>query len=158
MMFSLINGFKSLLKVIAAASLICMALITGADVVMRGVFNSPLVGVEEIVSVLAVITTGFGLAYTHSQRSNIGVEFFISRLSGKSRARVRCVTGIAGTVLFALIAWRLVLYGQSMAKVGHVSMTLGLSTPLIIYSLALGFGCLTLVQLKDVLSFFAGGK
>ncbi|WP_027177494.1 TRAP transporter small permease [Maridesulfovibrio bastinii] len=153
-MFYLIRGLENLLKVIAAAALIGMALVTGADVVMRGVFNSPLIGVEEIVAVLAVLATGFGLAYTHSQRSNIGVEFLISRLKKRTRARIRCLTDLAGVALFALITWRLVLYGMSMAKVGHVSMTLELPTPLIIYSLAAGFGCLTLVQFKDFLSFF----
>lgn len=157
-MFSIIGRLESLLKVIAAGSLLCMALLTGADVFMRGVFNSPLIGVEEVVTVFAVLTTGLALAYTHSQRSNIGVEFFVSRLGKKLRARVRCGTDLVGTLLFAVITWRMVLYGISMAKVGHVSMTLELPTPLIIYSLALGFGCLALVQFKDFLEFFMEDK
>lgn len=157
-MFSFIGRLESLLRGVAACSLVAMALLTGADVFMRGVFNSPLIGVEEVVALLAVLTTGLALAYTHSQRSNIGVEFLVSRLSRKTRARLHCLTDLASAVLFAVVTWRMVLYGNSMAKVGHVSMTLELPTHMIIYTLAVGFACLALVQLKDFMAFFAGGR
>lgn len=135
-----------------------MALLTGADIISRGAFGSPIFGVEEMIAVLAVLTTGLALAYTHSQKSNIGVEFLVSKFKRKTRHNIRCATNTISAILFAVVAWRLVLYGQNLKAVDQVTMTLALPTYLIIYALAFGFACFTLTLIKEVAEHFLGDK
>ncbi len=155
---NLINKLEAVLKNIAAFCLISMALLTGADIISRGACGSPIFGVEEIIAVLAVLTTGLALGYTHSQKSNIGVEFLVSKFKRRTRRNINCATNIISAVLFAVVAWRLVLYGQSLKEAGEVTMTLALPTYMIIYALAFGFGCFTLTLLKEIAEHLLGDK
>lgn len=157
---SKISGFvdklETVLKNMAAVCLISMALLTGADIISRGVFGSPIFGVEEIVTILAVLTTGLALSYAQSQKANIGVEFLMGKLGKRTRRNVQCITNIASAILFGVVTWRLYLYGCSMRDSGEVSMTLELPTDMVIFALAFGFGCFTLTLLKEIFMHFMG--
>ena len=71
----LLARLESALKTVAAAAMGGMALVTGADVLCRGLFNTPILGSEDVVSALAVVAVGFALMHTHADEGNIGVEF-----------------------------------------------------------------------------------
>jgi len=123
---------------VAAACLMAMAVLTGVDVVGRAGFNTPLFGTEEMVALLGVMVIGLALPYTHSQGSHIGVEIVVSRLPRRIRRRLSLVTGTLSTVLFAVVAWRMAVYGWTRQQSGVVSMNLELPEHLVVYALA---GC-----------------
>ncbi|WP_319758990.1 TRAP transporter small permease [Maridesulfovibrio sp.] len=151
-----VEKFEALLKNAAAVCLIGMAILTGADIISRGILGAPIFGVEDIVAVLAVLTTGLSLSYAESQKANIGVEFLYSKMSLRTRRVVKIITTSASALLFGLVTWRLYLYGCSMHEAGEVSMTLELPTDKIIFALAFGFGCFTLTLLKELIQIFTG--
>lgn len=154
--FSFINKFEALLKNTAAVCLIGMALLTGADILSRGMLNTPIFGVEDIVAVLAVLTTGLALGYAQSQKANIGVEFLYSKMNASTRRRVKIMTTSVSVALFGLVTWRLYLYACSMREAEEVSMTLELPTDIVIFALTFGFGCFTLTLLKELIMLFKG--
>ncbi|MFW5721994.1 MAG: TRAP transporter small permease [Desulfohalobiaceae bacterium] len=145
------------MKVVAAACLMGMALVTGADVVGRAALDIPLFGSEEIVSILAVLVVGFSLPYAHSQGSHIGVEVVFQRLGRRSRRVVRLITGLASSGLFAVVAWQMVRLGTSMRASGLVSMNLALPSYWVVYALAFGFSVFSLWLLFDALHVLRGG-
>lgn len=149
---------ETVLKNVAAVCLIGMALLTGADIISRSVLDTPIFGVEEIVTVLAVLTTGLALSYAQSQKSNIGVEFIYTKLSQRTRRVVKIFTTSTSAVLFGLVTWRLYLYACTMREAEEVSMTLELPTDMIIFALTFGFGCFTLTLLKELIMLFAGDE
>ncbi|WP_419780277.1 TRAP transporter small permease [Maridesulfovibrio sp.] len=155
---SLVDKFEALLKNIAAICLIGMALLTGADIISRGVLDTPIFGVEDIIAVLAVLTTGLALGYAENQKANIGVEFLYSKFSARTRHRVKAVTTSMSIALFSMVTWRLYLYGCSMREAEEVSMTLELPTDMVIFALAFGFGCFTLTLLKELILLLTGEK
>lgn len=146
------------MRVIAACCLFGMALLTGSDVAMRGVFNTPIFGCEEIVSILGVIAVGFALPYTHYQKSHIGVEILVRKLSKKTRNAVKLVTNFVTLILVGLVTWRMYLYAQTLGKSGEVSMNLELPEYYVVYVLAFGFLVYTLCLLRDVVKFFKGSE
>lgn len=150
----ILDGLEWAMKVVAAACLIGMALVTGWDVVGDAVFNTPLYGAEEIVSILAVLAVGFSLPYAHSQQSHIGVEIFTNRLSSRTQARIKLVTDFAGCLLFAVVAWQMFRYGASMQRSGKVSMNLELPTYYVVHTLAIGFSVFSLCLMRSVFRFF----
>lgn len=148
----ILGRIESVMKVIAAICLVSMALITGVDVLGRGVFNTPLFGTEEIVTILAVLVVGFSLPYAHSQGSHIGVEVFYSKLGTTSRRVLTFCTNLASGTLFGVVAWRMWLYGQSLERSGEVSMNLELPTYHVVYVLAFCFLVFSLCLLRGALN------
>ncbi|WP_237559945.1 TRAP transporter small permease [Desulfohalovibrio reitneri] len=129
---------------LAAACLAGMAVVTGVDVVGRGLFNAPLYGSEEIVSILAVAVVGLSLPYAHRKGSHIGVEVVYRRLPRGARLGLTAATSLAACVFFAVVAWRMALYGAAMQRVGTLTMNLGLPVHLVQYGLAACFAVFSL--------------
>ena len=149
---------EKIMRVIAACCLFGMALLTGADVAMRGAFNTPIFGCEEIVSILGVIAVGFALPYAHFQKSHIGVEILVRRFSKETRDKIKLVTNSVTLALVALIAWRMFLYAKTIGASGEVSMNLELPEYYVIYVLAFGFSVYSICLLMDVINFFKGSE
>ncbi|MFH1915032.1 MAG: TRAP transporter small permease [Pseudomonadota bacterium] len=144
------------MRAIAAICLFSMALLTGTDVLMRGVWNTPIFGCEEIVSILGIVVVGFALPYAHQQKSHIGVEIFVRRLPRRTRRAVKLITTTATLTLVSLVAWRMYLYARTQSQSGEVSMNLELPDYLIIYVLAFGFLVYALFLARDIARLLKG--
>lgn len=149
---------EKVMRIIAAICLGGMALMTGADVFLRGAFNTPIFGCEEIVSILGVIAVGFALPYTHYQKSHIGVEILVRRLSQRTRNIVKLVTNTATLALVSIIAWRMYLYADTLRESGEVSMNLELPEYMVVYVLSFGFLVYSICLIADIVKFFKGSK
>lgn len=145
---------ERIMRIIAAACLAGMAAMTGADVFLRGAFNTPIFGCEEIVAILGVVAVGFALPYAHYQKSHIGVEILVRRLPRRAREVLGLLTNLATLLLVGIITWRMFLYAGSLAESGEVSMNLELPEYYVVYVLSLGFFVYALCLLADVLKFF----
>ncbi len=154
----LLHRMEGRMRIVAACCLFGMALLTGADVAMRGFFNTPIFGCEEIVSILGVIAVAFALPYTHFQKSHIGVEILVRRFAKKTRDRIKLVTNTATFILVALVSWRMFLYAQTLGASGEVSMNLELPEYYVVYVLAVGFSVYAVCLFMDVIKFFKGSE
>lgn len=153
---SILDRIEKIMRNIAATCLMAMACVTGADVLMRGLFNSPIFGSEEIVGIFGIVVVGFALPYTHYQKSHIGVEILVRKLSKRTRRAVSLLTTSATLALIAIITWRMFLYASSQAETGEVSMNLELPEYMVIYVLAFGFMVYTVCLIVDIIKFFQG--
>jgi len=142
------------MRVIAATCLAGMAAMTGADVFLRGAFNTPVFGCEEIVSILGVIAVGFALPYTHYQKSHIGVEILVRRFSRRTRNAFKLATRTATLALIGIITWRMYVYAGSLAESGEVSMNLELPEYLVVYALSFGFLVYSICLVVDIATLF----
>ncbi|WFS61909.1 TRAP transporter small permease [Pseudodesulfovibrio thermohalotolerans] len=145
---------EKIMRVIAAACLVGMAAMTGMDVFLRGAFNTPIFGCEEIVAILGVIAVGFALPYAHYQKSHIGVEILVRRLPKRARDIFELLTNLATLFLMAIVTWRMFLYAGTLAKSGEVSMNLELPEYYVVYVLSFGFFVYALCLLADIVKFF----
>lgn len=154
--FTLLARLETVMKVLAACCLMGMALLTGADVFGRGVFNTPIFGSEEIVTILATLAVGFSLPYAHSQRVHIGVEILVRRLSRAKRVAIGLLTNLTAAGLFALVCWRMVDYAGTLKRAGTVSMNLELPEYCVVYALGFGFLVFALNIAGDLIRAFGG--
>jgi len=120
------------MKIIGAACLVGMTLLTCADVVGRA-FGSPIFGSVEIVGFMATLAVVMALPYTHQVNGHIGVELVVRWLPEKTQTIIDICTGIVSLLLFALVTWRMVVYAHTMQKSGEVSMNLELPEHIVIY-------------------------
>lgn len=147
---------ERIMRIIAAACLACMAAMTGADVFLRGAFNTPIFGCEEIVAILGVVAVGFALPYTHYQKSHIGVEILVRRLPQRTRNVLKVLTDTATLGLVGIITWRMFVYAGTLRDSGEVSMNLELPEYMVVYVLSFGFCVYAVCLAVDIIKFFKG--
>ena len=138
---------------IAVFCLLGMTAITGIDIIGR-YFNHPIFGSEELVSILAVLGLAFILPLSHRERSHIRVEI-VFRLLPKIWQKILRIFGCClSIILFAAIAWRMVLYAMAKQKSGVVTMNLEIPETGFILILAVCFLVVTCMMAFDLIQYF----
>ena len=154
-MFWKIHQFISdKMKVVGAACLFGMALLTAFDVIGR-LFKHPIFGSVELVTYLAVFVVAMALPFTHENSGHIGVELFVLKLSKKARAVIDIITGTAGLLLFGLVSWRMFDYAGKLQESGEVSMNLQFPEYAIVFIVALSCVIFCLSIFKIILENIA---
>lgn len=104
-LIDMIETIGQWLKYIAAALLIGVAVLITIDVVLRGLFNKPIIGVAEIVANGIVIIAYLQLSYTVGISAMLRSELLVSRLKSRAKMFFEACTGFLGILFFGLIAW-----------------------------------------------------
>ena len=96
---------NKILIVVAAIGLVLIAVIIGSDVFGRGLFNTSIIGVAEVVANTLVIIAFLQLPYTVHVGGMLRSEL-IDMLAPRPIARLlRLVGYLLGALFFGLIAW-----------------------------------------------------
>lgn len=140
-------------KKTGGTALVGMMLVTVFDVATRAA-GTPIFGMVEIVSLLAVIVLACAMPMTHVENGHVGVGLLVNRWKPRNQTIMDIINGLVSTALFAVVSWQMFLYGNTMKKSGEVSMSLQLPTYLLIYVVALAFGVLALVILVGTINSF----
>lgn len=141
------------LKMIGAASLFGMAVLTCADVIGR-MFKHPIFGSIELVSFMGVLTVAMALPITQLTKGHIGVELFVDKLPRKGRLFIELCTEFVSLALFIIITWRMFLFGSKLKASGEVSMNLHLPEYAIVFVLAITCIVLCLVLVLSIVTTF----
>lgn len=96
---------NQVLKYVAAALLLFVAILITFDVVMRFIFNKPVVGIAEIVANGIVIIAFLQLSYAVHIGGMLRSELLVNRLGPRGRAGLEAMVSLLGALLFGLIAW-----------------------------------------------------
>ncbi len=99
--------------------LIPMMLMTTADVISRGLFNRPLVGVYELSSYLLAGFVLLGIAYTYQVGGHVRIDLLISRLP-KSLANIfDIITTLLSIFIVTILIWQGWVLGISETAVSE---------------------------------------
>jgi len=148
--WKIIQWILDKMKIIGAACLVGMMLLTCVDVVGRA-FGYPIFGSVEIVGYMAILSVVMAMPYTHQVQGHIGVEIIVRLFSEKTQTIIDVCTGIISLILFAVVTWRMAVYAKTMEESGEVSMNLELPEHLVIYVTAFCLLTFTLVILRDII-------
>jgi len=151
------NGFWKIvrvisdkMKVIGAACLVIMTLLTCVDVVGR-LLRHPVFGSVEIMSFLGTFAVAMALPLTHELKGHIGVEIVVTKLSRRVRAFIDLCTALVSLGLFSLVSWQMYEYSWKFKQSGEVSMNLELPEYMIIFVVGCSFVVFTLIIIKDII-------
>jgi len=128
-----------------------MMLLTCADVFMRYLFNSPITGTYDLVSLMGAVLVSFAMPYTMLKRGHVAVEILIQSLSRGKQLVVETFTHLLGISLFLVLVWRAILLSWDMKAAGEVTPTLLLPFYPILYCMAVCFLCLCLAILVNLI-------
>ena len=136
---------------VGVCGLLLMMAITCADVVGAKLFRQPVYGALDIVMFAQLVAISFATAFALILGRHVAVEFFVILLPTRLQAIVDGVVSFLGLTLFALIVWRLAVYGYSFQIGGEVSATLRMPLYPFAYCIALASIPVFLVFLVDML-------
>lgn len=142
-----VTGFSRALDKIAGLCMFSIMLLIVANIVLRAVFNHPLLGAYDYVVFLTVLTIALSLANCAIQNGHIAVDFVVDRLPVKVQAVIDLVMNAAAMFFWLLCAWQIGIYAKSMAVSGVVSSTAQIPVYPFIYLVAIGLLALSMVLL-----------
>ncbi len=134
------------LGAIAGAGLMIMVSVTTLDVVLR-LFRISLPGAYDIVKIAGALTIAAALPYTTAIKGHVAIEYFFHKLGGRGRKIVDALMRLGGMVLFSLLAWGCIGYGNSLKRSGEVSLTVQLPVFWVPYVLAVSCALVVLIKL-----------
>lgn len=127
-MTSLSNFLRTVLRRIAEAGMLALALLTLADVLGRYVFNLPVLGAVELTEALMVGVIFTGIVLATVQREHVTVDLLTI---GRGR-RGRCIQKVVGQLIAAAISLLLgaVTWSQAESALEYQDRTAMVGLPL----------------------------
>ncbi|WP_407495867.1 TRAP transporter small permease [Pseudooceanicola sp. MF1-13] len=135
---------------IAGLGLIVMMLVVVADVVLRAVFNFPVQGAYDVVSISLLIMTFFGIAPVVATRREILIDLIDGFLPPFALRVIGVVAALLGLLIFAFFGWSMIAPAMDAWNWGEQSLELGIPKwPLWVVAFVglIGIGWAFLVQL-----------
>jgi TRAP-type C4-dicarboxylate transport system permease small subunit len=113
------------LALIGFTGLLVLALMTTSDVLMRWLFQAPLQGVNDVISVVMAVVISACIPANLAMKQNIRVEVFGAVAGPRLKAALEAFSSLLTFILIALIAWQFVSYVTSLKVNGDRTWVLG---------------------------------
>lgn len=111
---------------VAAIALTVMMLVVVGDVVLRAVFNTPIKGAYDVVSISLLVMTMFGMAPVVAQRGEILIDLIDAVLPPAGLRALAIAAALTGIALFAFFAWSMIEPARDAWSWGERSLELGI--------------------------------
>jgi TRAP-type C4-dicarboxylate transport system permease small subunit len=139
------------LAYLGAVALLCMMLLTTADVTGRYLFNKPVLGAFELTEFLVLILIFSFLAQAQSNKTHVAVDLFLARFPQKLRLIIGVFNHIVCLVLMALIAWMSAVRAIELKEFAEASSNLQIPKYPFAYFVVIGCVALCLEYIRDLI-------
>jgi TRAP-type C4-dicarboxylate transport system permease small subunit len=139
---------------IGGASVVCLALLTGTDVVGRYFFNRPVRGTIDLIEILMGVLFASGIAVTTALDDHITVDSLYDLLPSLGQLILRVLGGSICTFIFFILVWQGYQGGMLAAKSGKVSPTLDIPLFPFKFFLAIGFLVSLIYSIRQLILLF----
>lgn len=118
------NRVSRSIALIGLAGLLVLALATVLDVLLRWVFNSPIVGLNDTYAMIAAIVIASSFPLCIAQRGNITIRFLGKFLGSGMSNLFEAFGNLVMCGIFVLMAWQLWLYADQLMQDGQTTYIL----------------------------------
>lgn len=132
---------------LASVALFSMMFLTVADVFLRKVFSSSILGTVEVTEFLMLILVFFALAQTEVLNSHVNVDLVMGRFGERTQAAVDMITQLSCFLMFGLFTWSALVYAGKMREAAEVSQDLWIPKYPFVYVVVAGCAILSLALL-----------
>lgn len=156
---SALTWISKWMAVLACSALGFMMILVTIDVAGRYFFNWPLRGTFEIVGLLLILATTWGLGLSQIERRHLRIPLFYDMFPRRVRTWLDVLAYSVCLAGAALITWQMVVLAIKYLRMprGNTTPTLGLPLPPFMIALAFGFGWMGLILLVDLYKSFREG-
>ncbi|MEQ8332591.1 TRAP transporter small permease [Nisaea sp.] len=100
-----LTPFENLANFVAGAAVLGLMLLGVMQIVLRSVFNSPIVGYIDLVELSMAVLAFLGAAYCQRLGGHIRMELLLAHLRGRTLWIVESIGTIAALGIIAVIVW-----------------------------------------------------
>ena len=123
---------------VAAAILAAMMLLVAVAVIMRYVFNRPILGDLEVVTFMLIVLISFSFAYCGVMKGHVKVTIVVTRLPFRLQAIISVLMNLLTLGFLILISWYSV--AQALVLWHRGTATIIFKVPMFPFALVLAFG------------------
>lgn len=113
-----LGRLNNLARHVATVVLVLLMLGTVADVVMRSVFDRPLVGTFELTQLAIIVILYLSIGYAEQHDAHIKVDLVTGKLRGRVRRAVLFFARLVTIAVAGMLAWRLFAFSGSLGDSG----------------------------------------
>lgn len=106
--------------------LFALATMTGADVLLRWLFNSPIAGVNDVSAIVMAVVIAACIPANLSLKQNLRVEILGSFLPARAARLLEALASSLTLIFVVIIAWQMLLYADSLRVSGERTWVLAL--------------------------------
>ena len=144
------------MSIIAAVIILVMMVINIIDVGGRYFFNNPLLGSYELISLLMIGASAFGLAYCEIGKQHIKVGALVDRFTPRTQAVLDILAYLISLVVYSLISWQMFIRMADYFTHGETDFSAELGIPFgpayLVFAIGLAaFGIVLLLRLIESL-------
>jgi TRAP-type C4-dicarboxylate transport system permease small subunit len=122
----LLERLAKALAVLGGLALTGVTLMSLYSVTMRNLFGRPIQGDFELTQMACAVSVAAFLPFTQLRNANIFVDFFTTRASVATKARLDGFGALLVGLALALIAWRTAIGAADTLRNGETTMIMGL--------------------------------
>lgn len=115
-----------ILHLIACIALVVMMLVVVADVGLRFVFNIPVRGAYDVVSIALLVMVFFGIGPVIARRGEILIDLIDGFVSAAVLRGLGLVAGVGTLAIFLFLGWSMIGPARDAYRYGDRSLELGL--------------------------------
>jgi tripartite ATP-independent transporter DctM subunit len=104
--FDRVGIFSSWCKNVGTSVLFLMVCFTFTDVILRYVFNRPIMGAWEITGLMMVVVVFLVIAHTQNEKGHVSIDAISTRLSPMTRLITDTVVNFLSICVFGILVWR----------------------------------------------------
>ncbi|NLM28739.1 MAG: TRAP transporter small permease [Clostridiaceae bacterium] len=142
----LIKKASKLMDTIAGWGIVAIMALVVINVLLRVIFNSPILGVYEYVGYTTAGVIAFSIAYCALQNAHIAIEFIFEKMPLKSRKIINIISAIVIVLFLLFLCVQVVVYAVKVMSTGEVSPTAKMPFYPFIFMAALGIFVLSLIE------------
>ncbi|MDH4291406.1 MAG: TRAP transporter small permease [Dehalococcoidia bacterium] len=105
---------SNLLAAAAMVAMVFMMLAVSADVFMRFVFRSPILGIWDLSTLAYVVIVWGPMAMAAIKGSHIMLTFLVERMPRLPRLGLELVISLVTTGMLGMVSWRLLIHAMDM--------------------------------------------
>lgn len=139
-----------LLDEIAKLVLLGVMLLIIANIFMRALFQNPITGSYDLVSLFIGIVVVLALANCAVEKGHVAIDFLADRFPDKIQKFIVVTMNVISFIFIGLFAYHVAQYAHIAAIAGDESFTLKIPHYPFIYIISLGYLLLSLVILTDL--------
>ena len=119
-----VKRFTRMIALIGLVGLLTLALATVLDVMLRWIFNSPIVGLNDTYSLFAALIIASCLPLCIYRRGNITIRFVGNIFGERATNVLDAFGGLVSLIIFSVMAWQLWRYTDQLARDGETTWVL----------------------------------
>jgi TRAP-type C4-dicarboxylate transport system permease small subunit len=147
----LVTRAGKIMDIVAGWGIVAVMALVVINVLMRVIFNNPIMGIYEYVGYLTAGIIAFSVSYCALQNAHIAISFIFEKLPLKSRKIIDIITGFIIVLFLLFLCVQVVVYALKVMSSGEVSPTAKMPFYPFIFMTALGLFVLSVIEFIKIM-------